>query len=160
MGVSGCGKTTVGEMLAERTGGVFLDGDSLHPPENKAKMGKGTPLTDEDRWPWFDRIRAAVDEAEKEPVFVACSALKRAYRDYLRKGIPGVRVVYMKGSYDLIHSRIADRVHEYMPASLLESQFKTLEEPVPDEGVLEVGIGGEPGEIVERILERCGSILG
>ncbi|MCE0497672.1 MAG: gluconokinase [Methylacidiphilales bacterium] len=131
MGVSGSGKTTVAHMLARATGGDWLDADDFHPAENKAKMSAGVPLTDDDRWPWLDLLNAKLRSAagETRPVFLACSALKQKYRDRLVAGLPRARFVYLKGSFELIHSRLVHRSHHFMPASLLESQFADLEEP-------------------------------
>ena len=157
MGVSGCGKTTIGESVAALLGGTFLEGDSFHPPENKAKMGAGIPLSDDDRWPWFDLLRAAIDEAltdpDRLPVVVSCSALKRSYRDYLRRGLENRSVlVFLDGDFDLIFGRMNAREHEYMPASLLESQFATLEQPDASEGVLTLSIERPVEEIVETVV--------
>jgi len=130
MGVSGCGKTAVGQALAADLGWPFFDGDDFHPEANVAKMAAGTPLTDADRWPWLDRLAsemAAVNERGANAVF-ACSALKQAYRD--RFGRAGdVRFVHLKGEAATIAARMAARSHRYMPPSLLASQFATLEEP-------------------------------
>jgi len=155
MGVSGCGKSTVGEGLAVAIdGAIYLDGDDFHPPANKQKMGAGIALGDDDRWPWFDVLKAVAAEKSQshDPVFIACSALKRAYRDYLRKDDPeNVRFVWLDGSRELIDARLADRQHEYMPASLLDSQFAALEKPSDDEGVLRVSVDQDPGAIVAEI---------
>ena len=130
MGVSGCGKTAVGQALAAELGWPFFDADDFHPPDNVAKMAAGTPLTDVDRWPWLDRVAtmmAAVNERGANAV-LACSALKQAYRDrFSRAG--DVRFVHLKGDYVTIAGRIKARAHRYMPATLLGSQFATLEEP-------------------------------
>ena len=130
MGVSGCGKTAVGRVLAADLGWPFLDADDYHPEANVAKMAAGTPLTDADRWPWLDRLAsemAAVNERGANAVF-ACSALKQAYRD--RFGRAGeVRFVHLQGDRDTIAARLTARSHRYMPPSLLASQFATLEEP-------------------------------
>ena len=156
MGVSGCGKSTVGEgLVAASEGGLYLDGDDFHPAANKRKMGAGIALDDDDRWPWFDILKNVATEESRtnDPVFIACSALKRAYRDYLRKDDPeNVSFVWLDGSRELIDSRLADREHEYMPASLLDSQFAALEQPTPDECVVRVSIDQTPEEIVEEIL--------
>ena len=159
MGVSGCGKSTVGPLLAEKLGGLYVEGDDLHPPANKEKMGSGTPLQDEDRWPWFENINHAVAgelQAGHQPVVVACSALKRSYRDHLfshyAKG--EAALVYMRGDYDLIADRLTDRDHEYMPASLLKSQFDTLEEPGVDESPLVISIAGDPPDIAASLAVR------
>jgi gluconokinase len=134
MGVSGCGKTTVGRLLAGELGCEFIDADDLHPEANVAKMANGVALTDDDRWPWLDAIVAAMHEraARGSGAVIACSALKEAYRDRLRRGGSGVdevRIVYLKGDAATIASRLASRSGHYMPASLLDSQFAALEEP-------------------------------
>jgi gluconokinase len=130
MGVSGCGKTAVGQALAADLGWPFCDGDDFHPQANVAKMAAGTPLTDVDRWPWLDRLAAemsAINARGADAVF-ACSSLKQAYRDrFSRAG--DVRFVHLKGDYDTIAARIAARSHRYMPPTLLASQFATLEDP-------------------------------
>ena len=130
MGVSGSGKSTVGPALAAELNWPFLDADSLHPPANVAKMASGIPLTDADRWPWFDRIVAEMRRyaAAGKNVVIACSALKQAYRDRLAGG-GSVRVVYLKGDAETIAPRLAGRRGHFMPPSLLASQFATLEEP-------------------------------
>ena len=131
MGVSGCGKTTMAQMLANFTDGEWLDADDFHSGENKARMTAGIPLTDDDRWPWLARLnaelRAAADRGR--PVFLACSALKQKYRDRLVAGLPHARFIYLKGSLELIRSRLVQRRNHFMPAGLLESQFADLEEP-------------------------------
>jgi len=146
MGVSGSGKTTVAELIAKRLGWPFMEGDRLHPKANVEKMRQGIPLTDEDRAPWLDRIGEEVKRwaAEGRSGVMTCSALKRAYRDRIRAARPDVRFVYLKGSLALIEARVTARHHEYMPASLLKSQFDTLEEPAPDEPVVTVDAGGSP----------------
>lgn len=131
MGVSGCGKSTVAEALAEKAGGLFLDADDFHPPENKQKMSAGIPLTDEDRWGWLDAIH---DELEKlsacgKEVFLACSALRAVYRVRLSRGLPGLRFIYLKGSRECIAKRLAGRTGHFMSPELLDSQFAILEEP-------------------------------
>ena len=130
MGVSGSGKSTVGPVLAAELNWPFLDADTLHPPANVAKMASGIPLTDADRWPWFDRIVAEMRRyaAAGKNVVIACSALKQAYRDRLASG-GSVRVVYLKGDAETIAPRLAERRGHFMPPSLLASQFATLEEP-------------------------------
>jgi gluconokinase len=132
MGVSGCGKSSVGEGLATALGIPYRDGDDLHPAANVEKMRAGVPLTDEDRWPWLDRVAQVL--ASEAPVIVGCSALRRAYRDRLRAGAGGpVQFVHLAGSRDLIAARMAARKGHYMPPSLLDSQFAALEPPGPDE---------------------------
>ena len=132
MGVAGAGKTTVGLRLAEAIGGRFIDGDDLHTEEARAKMGRGQPLTDDDRWPWLDRIAVALGEGVSRGVttLVASSALKRVYRDRLRQRVgAGLRFVYLKADRELMRARVASRRDHYMPASLVDSQFATLEPP-------------------------------
>lgn len=134
MGVSGCGKSSVGEGLAARLGIPYRDGDDLHPPANVEKMRAGTPLSDEDRWPWLDRVAGVL--ATSAPVIVGCSALRRAYRNRLRAGAGGtVQFIHLTGSRDLIAGRMAARTGHYMPPSLLDSQFAALEPPGPDEAL-------------------------
>jgi gluconokinase len=134
MGVSGCGKSSVGEGLVARLGIPYCDGDDLHPPTNVQKMRAGVPLTDDDRWPWLDRVAAVL--ATEAPVIVGCSALRRAYRDRLRAGAGGlVRFIHLTGTRELIAGRMAARTGHYMPPSLLDSQFAALEVPGPDEAL-------------------------
>ena len=134
MGVSGCGKSSVGEGLAARLGLSYRDGDDLHPPANVDKMRVGIPLTDADRWPWLDRVAQVL--ATDAPVIVGCSALRRAYRDRLRAGAGGpVRFIHLAGSREVIAGRMAARTGHYMPTSLLDSQFAALEPPGPDEAL-------------------------
>ena len=130
MGVCGCGKSTVGRVLAQELGWTFLDADDMHPQSNVEKMASGVPLTDEDRWPWYDRIVAELRRltASGRHVVLACSALKQAYRDRLARA-GDLRVAYLKGDAASIEPRIASRKGHFMPASLLASQFATLEEP-------------------------------
>ena len=155
MGVCGCGKSLIGSLLAEKVGGIFEDADDFHPPENKAKMTAGTPLTDEDRWPWFRILRDRIDEMRaKTPVYLlACSALKKTYRDFLREGEPRqvLEFVFLQGSHELIGTRMAARKGHYMPTSLLDSQFAILEEP-PSEEALTISVEPTPEAIVEDVL--------
>ncbi len=154
MGVSGSGKTTVAELLAKQLAWPFMEGDRLHPAANVEKMRQGIPLTDADRAPWLDRIGEELKRwaAEGRSGVMTCSALKRAYRDRLRSARPDVRFVYLKGSEALIEARVARRHHEYMPASLLRSQFDTLEEPTPDEQVVIVDAGGSADKEVAAVI--------
>jgi gluconokinase len=154
MGVSGSGKTTVAAMLAGALHCQFLEGDDLHPPGNVEKMRSGTPLTDADRLPWLGKIAEEIDawRSRGESGVVTCSALKRIYRDILIGERRDVTLVYLRGSQELIHQRMAARHEHFMPVKLLNSQFATLEEPGPDEHPVVVDIGGKPAEIVAEIL--------
>jgi gluconokinase len=156
MGVSGSGKSTVGMIIADRLGWPFRDGDGFHPPENVEKMRSGIPLIDEDRWPWLKAIAAWIDGRRQSGSHgvIACSALKRAYRDILRDGHDDVCFVFLDGTRELIASRLADRKGHYMPASLLDSQLATLERPSPDEAPLTVSIDPDPEAIAEIVLDR------
>jgi gluconokinase len=131
MGVSGSGKTTVAALLAAGLGWQYQEGDDLHPAANVTKMRGGTPLTDADRLPWLEKIAAVIDGWREQGLsgVVTCSALKRAYRDITVGSRPQVRLAYLRGSYELIQSRLAARHEHYMPTALLDSQFATLEEP-------------------------------
>jgi gluconokinase len=158
MGVSGSGKTTVAERLAKELNWPFMEGDRLHPPASVEKMRQGTPLTDADRWPWLDRIGEELRSwgVEGKSGVLTCSALKRAYRDRIRSARPDVRFIYLKGTEALIKGRVTSRQHEYMPASLLRSQFDTLEEPTPDEQVVTVDAGGDPDNEVAGVIVALG----
>ncbi len=152
MGVSGSGKSSVGEGVAVLMGLVYRDGDDLHPVQNVAKMRDGIPLTDEDRWPWLDRVARVL--ADEDPVIVGCSALKRIYRDRIRAGAGGpVMFIYLAGSRDLIASRMTQRQGHYMPLSLLDSQFAALEPPGPDEAVT-VSIDQPLDRIIAEIVQK------
>jgi gluconokinase len=142
MGVSGSGKTTIGQALAARLGWAFQEGDDLHPAANIAKMKAGIPLTDEDRAPWLAKVEAWVSEELRQgrSGVIACSALKRAYRDQIVAGRPNVRLLFLKGGHDLIAERIAQRHGHFMPPSLLDSQFAALEAPAPSEHAIEIDI--------------------
>jgi gluconokinase len=148
MGVSGAGKTTIGQRLARRLAWPFIDADDYHPSANVAKMAAGVALTDEDRWPWLDALNRRL--REEHDAIVACSALKQAYRDRLLAGIADARVVFLHGSRALIAERLAERKHRYMPASLLDSQFATLERPAH---AITVDVSGEPDACVQTIAE-------
>ncbi|HWB45446.1 MAG TPA: gluconokinase [Hyphomicrobiaceae bacterium] len=158
MGVSGSGKSTVGDGLAHALGWPFRDADSFHPPANVAKMSRGEALTDEDRWPWLDAIGTWIGArlAAGDSAIVSCSALKRAYRRRIGAAREGVRLIYLKGDFDLIAGRLAARKDHFMPASLLKSQFDALEEPVPEEHALTVSIAPPPATIVAGIIARLG----
>jgi carbohydrate kinase (thermoresistant glucokinase family) len=156
MGVSGSGKTTVARALARQEGWILLEGDSFHPPANIAKMKAGTPLTDEDRWPWLRAIAAREDEllAAGQSAVVACSALKRAYRDILTGGRPNTVLIYLRGSHDLIVERMKARENHFMPSALLDSQFATLEEPGADEHPIVVDVGGPADAVVQDAIRQ------
>jgi gluconokinase len=147
MGVAGVGKTTIGAALAQRLGWRFIDADDYHPPENVAKMKAGIPLDDADRQPWLADLNRIL-QRESNAV-LACSALKKTYRERLAQGIHDFRVVYLHGSRDLIGSRIATRTHRYMPATLLESQFAALE---PPDDAIRIDIAATPEECVAAIV--------
>ncbi len=154
MGVSGSGKTTIAEAVAARLHWPYQEGDDLHPPANVAKMHAGTPLTDADRLPWLRAIAAWIDArlAAGEPGVITCSALKHAYRDIIVGDRPHVRLVYLQGDKALLGRRMAERKGHFMPPSLLDSQFATLEEPGPDEHPLVVHVGGPVEEAVDRVI--------
>jgi len=156
MGVSGSGKTTVGEALARRLGWRFIDGDDFHPQANVEKMRAGTPLTDEDRAPWLDRLNAVLrhSRARDEPIVLACSALKASYRTRLADRLPGLQVAYLCGSPELIAGRVSERQHKYMPASLLGSQFATLE---PPEQAWQIDIGQPLDTVIDGLADRIRS---
>lgn len=151
MGVSGCGKSSVARLLAERTGGLFLDADDFHPESNRAKMSAGIPLTDEDRWGWLDTLNGELQRLRGKTVFLACSALRAVYRERLSAGLPGLRFIYLKGSREEIQARLTGRKNHFMPASLLDSQFAFLEEP---QEALTVSISDPLPVIIENILGR------
>ncbi|MEM7744657.1 MAG: gluconokinase [Pseudomonadota bacterium] len=160
MGVTGCGKTTVGALLAGRLGAVFLDGDDYHPPENVAKMSAGTPLTDMDRWPWLDRLGEVIEEAVagRGRVVLACSALRRVYRDRLTEGCREAPLfIHLSGGRGLIHGRMAARREHYMPVALLDSQIATLEAVQPDENAMEITIDAAADDVVAKVLARLGA---
>ena len=154
MGVAGSGKSTIGTALSQRLGWPYADADEFHPAANVAKMSAGQPLTDEDRWPWLAAIAAHIDKARLEGrhAIVSCSALKRIYRDILVGGRDDVRLVLLDGTKDEIFARMSARKDHFMPLSLLESQFATLERPDADERPIVVSINGSPVEIAEAIV--------
>ena len=198
MGVSGSGKTTVAAILSEMLHWDFEEGDALHPEANVKKMAAGEPLTDTDRWPWLDIVEEwmAHQLAEGRSGIVTCSALKRSYRDVLRRAgtsggnsnrsgsIPGtdtttgadtdtgrdtgsgsgsgsgsVRIVYLRGAEGVITERQTARQGHFMPASLMHSQFETLEVPTPDEGVIAVDVGPAPRAIAREIVTKLGRLV-
>jgi gluconokinase len=148
MGVSGAGKTTIGKLVAARLGWRFIEGDDYHPQENVAKMAAGIPLEDDDRWPWLDALNRRI-RAERNAI-VTCSALKESYRRRLLAGIADARLVYLHAPKALIATRVVERKHKFMPASLLESQFATLEPPA---GAIDIDVSGEPEDCVDAIVE-------
>ncbi len=154
MGVSGCGKSTVGAELAEELGIPFQEGDRLHPKANVEKMSAGIPLTDEDRWPWLDLVGAELRQGyEAGGVVISCSALKKSYRERLRTACGGpLAFVFLEGSVELLTSRMGARKGHFMPLSLLKTQLDTLEVPTGEPGVVTVNIDATPDEIVERAL--------
>jgi len=156
MGVSGSGKSTVAALLAGALGCQFQEGDDLHPPENVAKMHAGEPLTDADRAPWLRKIAEEIEgwRARGQSGVLTCSALKRAYRDIIIADRPGVALVYLEGSRELIGRRMAARHEHFMPLALLDSQFATLEAPTPDEHPITVEVGAKPADIVAEIVRR------
>jgi ribose 5-phosphate isomerase A len=159
MGVSGVGKSAVAQELAARLGWPFQEGDALHPEANVAKMQAGIPLKDPDRQPWLERVAAWIDDQriKKQPGIITCSALKRSYRQIIIGDRPEVRLIYLRGSRDLIAQRLAGRSGHFMPASLLQSQIDTLEEPGPDEDPLTVDVKAPASQIAEEIIRLLGA---
>ncbi|ADX72879.1 gluconate kinase, SKI family [Pseudarthrobacter phenanthrenivorans Sphe3] len=156
MGVSGCGKSTVGSLLGERLGVPFFDGDDFHPPANKAKMAAGIPLNDDDRAPWLTEIGMALvsPAGEAGSSVIACSALKRSYRDLLRSFAPDTVFIHLTGDAATISDRLSSREHEYMPGSLLASQLATLEPLEPDEPHIAMDIREDPESLVNRLVRH------
>ena len=158
MGVQGIGKSTIGKLLAERMGAPFVDGDALHPERNKALMASGQPLTDEDRAPWLEKVgRVLAEHQDTGGAVIACSALKRTYRDTIREHVPNAFFLEPFGPIDLVAARVAARDHEFMPMSLLESQYSTLEPLSKDEYGVRLSITPSPEEIVDQALEQLAS---
>jgi gluconokinase len=157
MGVAGSGKTSVGERLAVRLGVRFRDADEFHPAANVAKMSAGIPLNDDDRWPWLDAIGAALHDAGPDGIIVACSALKRIYRERIAEaaGRP-VSFVFLDGPLATLRARIGGRRGHFMPASLLDSQLATLERPTPDERAVTVSIEPPLDEVVAAAMRGLG----
>jgi len=154
MGVSGCGKTTVGQALAHHLGCEFAEGDQFHSPQNVAKMAAGTPLTDDDRWGWLQTLsaRMAQARAKGQSLVLSCSALRKPYRDILREGAPKAWFVHLHGNIDLLQQRMASRPGHYMPPSLLQSQLDTLEMPEADERVVSLDIATPLSEMVSSVM--------
>jgi gluconokinase len=154
MGVSGCGKSTVGRALASALGVPFIEGDELHPPRNVALMASGTPLTDDDRRDWLHAVAAALARAAGTGAVAACSALKRSYRDILRGGAPGLRFVHLTGERAVLEERMRRRSGHYMPPSLLQSQLDILEPPMPDEAAITLGLDATPDEVLRAVRRQ------
>lgn len=156
MGVSGCGKTAVGTLLANRLSATFIDGDDLHPPENVRKMAAGIALDDGDRRPWLDQIAEKLSASRQSggTLVVACSALRESYRERLRRGDPALHLVWLHGPSDLLRERLAGRSGHYMPPALLDSQLATLE---PPHDALHIDITPPPAELVAEITTRLGA---
>lgn len=158
MGVAGCGKSSVGAALANRLGAVYFDGDDLHPPANIAKMSKGIPLEDEDRWPWLTLVGEAL-QAGMGPTIIGCSALKRAYRQHIERaaGAP-VTFIHLAGTVAVIEKRMKERQGHFMPPALLASQFAALEPPGPDENAISVDIDQPLDAVVDAIAIQLGGL--
>ena len=156
MGPCGCGKTTVGSALADRLGGAFIEGDEYHPEANRAKMSAGEPLSDADRWPWLDLIGDELRRQRQsaDTVVLACSALKRVYRDRLRQADPNLQFVLLVGTKRLLMERLEERHDHFMPPALLDSQLEALETPDEDERALLVDVAKTPEEMISEILEH------
>ena len=154
MGVSGCGKTTVGQALAHHLGCEFAEGDQFHPPQNVAKMAAGTPLDDNDRWGWLQTLSARMAQARSagQSLVLSCSALRKPYRDILRAGAPQAWFVHLHGDTAVLRQRMASRPAHYMPPSLLQSQLDTLEMPEADERVVSLDIATPLPEMVSRVM--------
>jgi carbohydrate kinase (thermoresistant glucokinase family) len=158
MGVSGCGKSTVGHQVASRLGLRYVEGDELHPPGNVALMAAGTPLTDEDRKAWLDALAEVLQRASAPGVVVSCSALKRAYRDRLRMAAPGLRLVHLMGAPALLAERLRARSGHYMPASLLASQLSTLQMPEADEHAFTLDVALAPVDLADAICQHLQAV--
>jgi gluconokinase len=158
MGVTGCGKSTLGYRLADRLGAVFLEGDKFHPAANIEKMSRGLPLDDADRMPWLDRLADELKQhaAEGRSAVLTCSALKRAYRDRLIRGVEGATFVHLHGDKALIAARLAARTDHFMPPALLDSQFAALEMPAADEPVVPISTVEDPATILDTVVSRLG----
>ncbi|WP_373298481.1 gluconokinase [Pseudolysinimonas yzui] len=156
MGVSGCGKSTIGVRLASELGMAFIEGDEFHSKAGRIKMASGRPLSDEDRMPWLDRLGETLALAPRS--VVACSALRRTYRDRIRDWVPDAQFVYLKGDRRVVLKRTMSRSHDFMPVELLGSQYSVLEPPQPDEAAFTVAVGVGPDRVVRTILERLGHL--
>ncbi|MCU1565466.1 MAG: carbohydrate kinase, thermoresistant glucokinase family, partial [Pseudarthrobacter sp.] len=158
MGVSGCGKTTIGDLVARELGVPFLDGDSLHPVENVAKMAAGTPLTDEDRWPWLATVGTELANAGDGGLVLACSALRRSYRDAIREQAPDTIFLHLHGSKEVLRARTEGRTGHFMPPALLESQLATLEPLGADEAGIVVDIAAPVQQVVQEALAGIAAV--
>jgi len=154
-GVSGAGKTTVGKLLARELDWHFYEADDFHSPANVEKMRRGSPLTDDDRWPWLDSLRALIRRCLNtgENAVLACSALKRAFRQHLRVS-PKVKLIFLRGDYELIAGQLRGRRDHFMNPALLRSQFADLEEPQPDEEITTIELGRSPRDLVDEIKTK------
>ena len=157
MGVSGCGKTTVGRLLARYLEVPFIEGDELHPPRNVELMASGIALTDEDRAGWLDAVAAELAR-RPEGAVASCSALRRRYRDRLRRAVPALRFVHLRGDRAVLEERLAQRRGHYMPPTLLQSQLQTLEPPSADEQPLELDIAEPPEALARRAAQSLGAL--
>ncbi|MEW9612714.1 gluconokinase, GntK/IdnK-type [Shinella sp. S4-D37] len=158
MGVAGCGKSAVGAALAARIGATYLDGDDLHPPANIARMSRGEPLTDDDRWPWLTLVGQKLVDPHGIHI-IGCSALKRRYRDRIRDHAKGpVTFIHLAGTRDLIATRMAARSGHFMPISLIDSQFAALEPSAEDEAAITVDIDKMLRAIVDTIAMQLGEL--
>ena len=158
MGVCGSGKTVIGSALAAALGVEFVEGDAFHPPDNVRKMAAGIPLTDDDRVGWLDSLSQRLRQAKRtdETIVMSCSALKRGYRDILRRGAPGLQLIWLHGPRELLQQRMATRKGHFMPVGLLDSQLATLEAPTPDEGAWEFDVSQPLEEIVDDLVAKVG----
>ncbi|MCL4156050.1 UNVERIFIED_CONTAM: hypothetical protein GTU68_041818 [Idotea baltica] len=154
MGVSGCGKTTVGQLLAEQIGCKFYDADDFHPTNNIEKMRQGVGLSDEDRTPWLLTLNKMLigESNQSRDIVLACSALKKTYRDMLSENIDDIKFIFLQGDFDLISQRLSQRSGHYMNPDLLQSQYDTLEEPDIKEKVIAINIGESPQAIIDKIV--------
>lgn len=156
MGVSGSGKSTLGLALAQSLNCRYIEADELHSKQNRAKMTAGIPLDDDDRWPWLAAIAQALEDLVDEDAVFSCSALKSDYRNFLRSKIPNLQTIFMQGSFDEIQARLSERTGHFMPAYLLESQFKSLETPTGEPSTLALSVGLSTQQQIEQTLYALG----